>query len=109
MLQKLFNLHGKRALVTGSSRGIGYAAAMLLAEAGALAADPMDFTMIDHELSALQWIELDAARRLPLPFITGVVLSELEGLLAREAAGAPPARAIPWFVHDDQGSHVRMI
>ena len=35
MLEKLFNLHGKRALVTGSSRGIGYAAAMLLAEAGA--------------------------------------------------------------------------
>lgn len=35
MIQKLFNLHGKRALVTGSSRGIGYAAAMTLAEAGA--------------------------------------------------------------------------
>jgi NAD(P)-dependent dehydrogenase (short-subunit alcohol dehydrogenase family) len=35
MLQKLFNLHEKRALVTGSSRGIGYAAAMALAEAGA--------------------------------------------------------------------------
>ena len=35
MLQKLFNLQGKRALVTGSSRGIGHAAAMTLAEAGA--------------------------------------------------------------------------
>lgn len=34
MMQKLFNLQGKRALVTGSSRGIGRAAAMTLAEAG---------------------------------------------------------------------------
>ncbi|MFA6931615.1 MAG: SDR family oxidoreductase [Lentisphaeria bacterium] len=35
MMQKLFDLQGKRALVTGSSRGIGYAAAMTLAGAGA--------------------------------------------------------------------------
>ena len=35
MLPKIFSLQGKRALVTGSSRGIGYAAAMTLAEAGA--------------------------------------------------------------------------
>lgn len=35
MLKNIFNLHGKRALVTGSSRGIGHAVAMLLAEAGA--------------------------------------------------------------------------
>jgi 8-oxo-dGTP pyrophosphatase MutT (NUDIX family) len=95
--------------VTPPGRPRRFDARFFLAEAGALAADPMDFTMIDHELSALQWIELDAARRLPLPFITGVVLSELEGILAREAAGDPPSRAIPWFVHDDRGSHVRMI
>lgn len=35
MMQKLFSLRGKRALVTGSSRGVGNAAAMTLAEAGA--------------------------------------------------------------------------
>lgn len=95
--------------VTPPGRPRRFDARFFLAEAGALAADPMDFTMVDHELSALQWIDLDAARRLPLPFITGVVLSELEALLAREASGEPPATAIPWFVHDDRGSHVRMI
>ena len=32
--EKLFSLQGRRALVTGSSRGIGRAAAMLFAKAG---------------------------------------------------------------------------
>jgi NAD(P)-dependent dehydrogenase (short-subunit alcohol dehydrogenase family) len=34
-LQKMFNLNGRKALVTGSSRGIGKAIAMTLAQAGA--------------------------------------------------------------------------
>ncbi len=35
MLKNLLSLHGRRALVTGSSRGIGHAVAMVMAEAGA--------------------------------------------------------------------------
>ena len=35
MINQLFNLKGRTALVTGSSRGIGRAIAMLLGEAGA--------------------------------------------------------------------------
>lgn len=35
MIMKLFNLSGKRALITGSSQGIGYGLAQGLAEAGA--------------------------------------------------------------------------
>jgi len=34
-MSALFNLSGKNAIVTGSSRGIGQAAAVALAEAGA--------------------------------------------------------------------------
>ena len=38
------------------------------------------------ELAHLQWLDLAAARALPLPFITEVVLSELEALLAGPGA-----------------------
>ena len=45
------------------------------------------------ELAQLQWLDLAAARALPLPFITEVVLSEIEALLA----DPDPARPVPFF------------
>lgn len=91
--------------VTPPGRPRRFDARFFLAEAEGLASGAMDFAFVDHELSALQWIELEAARRLPLPFITQVVIAELESHLEDPAAPRP----VPWFVHDARGSHVRMI
>lgn len=91
--------------VTPPGRPRRFDARFFLAEAEALASGATGFAFVDHELSALQWIDLEAARRLPLPFITQVVIAELEAHL--DEPGAP--RPVPWFIHDRRGSHVRMI
>lgn len=59
----------------------------------------------DSELRHLQWIALAEARALPLPFITEVVLSEIEAHLA--APGV--ARPVPFFDHAGDGSHFRLL
>lgn len=49
-----------------------------LADAGALASDPDDFSRASNELSELSWLTLAEARLLDLPDITKTVLSEIE-------------------------------
>jgi len=91
--------------VTPPGRPRRFDARFFLAEAEAVVGDPSGFTPGDAELRHLQWIDLPAARLLPVPFITFVVLSEVEATLADPAA---PRRA-PYFRHDDTGSHFRLI
>lgn len=91
--------------ITPPGRPRRFDARFFLAEADGLADDPLGFVAADHELRALQWIDLDAARRLPLPFITEVALSEVAARIAEPDA----ARPTPWFWHDARGSHVRLI
>ncbi len=91
--------------VTPSGRARRFDARFFLAEAEALAGDPSGFTSGDAELRHLQWIDLPGARMLPVPFITGVVLSEIEAMLADPAR---PRRA-PFFRHDHRGSHFQLI
>ncbi|MEL7204010.1 MAG: DNA mismatch repair protein MutT, partial [Pseudomonadota bacterium] len=50
--------------------------------------------------SHLQWVPLQEARALDLPFITEVVLAELE---ARVADPSPPA-SVPFFKNNDEES-----
>lgn len=59
----------------------------------------------DGELSHLQWLTIPEARKLPLPFITGVVLAELE------ARFREPGRdhAVPFFDQTPDGSRFRML
>lgn len=91
--------------VTPPGRSRRFDARFFVADAGEVLGDPADFTKADAELRLLQWIDLDAARRLPLPFITMVVLSEIEAMIH-----APDSiRGIPFFKHDCDGSHFRMI
>ncbi len=91
--------------VTPPGRPRRFDARFFLAEATALAGDWAELTAGDSELRHLQWIDVVAARALPIPFITSIALSEIEALLAAPAARRPT----PFFHHDAQGSHFRMI
>ena len=49
---------------------------------------PDDFSRAEDELSHLQWVPLEEARRFDMPFITEVVLAELD----RDPGGTRPSR-----------------
>ncbi len=82
--------------VTPPGRTRRFDARFLLAPAEAVAGDPDDFSGAQDELSELQWIPLARARELDLPFITEVVIAEIEARLA----GRPRAPGVPFFRHE---------
>lgn len=91
--------------VTPPGRPRRFDARFFLADAGALAGDADDFSGASGELSYLRWVELAAARTLPLPFITEIVLAELEAMVA-EPEGLRP---VPFFDHSAGGSQIHML
>lgn len=91
--------------ITPKGRPRRFDARFFLADAAALAGDIDDFSQASDELRHLQWVPMDEARALPLPFVTEVVLAEVEKLLAR--GGAP--EQVPYFRHGVSGSGFHMI
>ena len=91
--------------VTPPGRPRRFDARFFLADATELADPADDFSAASGELSQLQWIGLDAARRLALPFVTGVVLAEI----AARLADPDPARPVPYFEHTAEGSQFRLL
>ncbi|MFD2173844.1 NUDIX hydrolase [Rhodobacter lacus] len=83
--------------ITPPGRPRRFDARFFLVAAEALACDPDDFSRASDELSFLQWVPLALARELNLPFITEVVLAEVQAQLT---TGAEPA-TIPFF--DNRG------
>lgn len=73
-------------------------ARFFLVDAGAISGD-LDDLRGDAELSLLQWVPLDEARKLNLPFITTRVLAELNQLLDDTKAPRP----VPFFYATEQG------
>lgn len=90
--------------VTPPGRPRRFDARFFLVDAARLHGDADDFSRACGELGCLQWVDLAAARALPLPFITEVVLAEIEAILA--AGGA--RRPVPFFHHDHFGSHIAL-
>jgi 8-oxo-dGTP pyrophosphatase MutT (NUDIX family) len=88
--------------ITPPGRPRRFDARFFVADAGALAGDPDDFGRAADELSHLSWLTLGEARGLDLPFITEVVLAEIE---ARLRAPDTP-RPVPFFHHQDGKSFV---
>ncbi len=81
--------------ITPPSRPVRFDARFFLADAAAIAGDPDDFSGAEEELSHLRWLTLAEARALDLPFITTVVLAEVEARLAGE-----DDRPAPFFHHE---------
>ena len=88
--------------ITPPTRPVRFDARFFLAEADAVAGDPDDFSGAEDELAHLSWLTLDAARALDLPFITVVVLAEVEARLER----GDPERPVPFFRHAGDGSYI---
>lgn len=88
-----------RAL-TPPGRPRRFDARFFLVDARDIASDPDDFSAACDELSHLQWVGLHAARAYDMPFITEVVLSEIE---ARVTDKTPPS-SVPFFKNNDEES-----
>mmetsp|Transcript_29425 Transcript_29425/g.57573 ORF Transcript_29425/g.57573 Transcript_29425/m.57573 type:complete len:232 (-) Transcript_29425:54-749(-) len=88
-----------RAL-TPPGRPRRFDARFFLIDATDLASDPDDFSQASDELSHLQWVHLDEVRGYDMPFITEVVLSEIN---ARVTDRTPPD-SVPFFKNNDEES-----
>lgn len=86
--------------ITPPGRPRRFDARFFLLDANEVASDLDDFSAACDELSHLQWIPLKKAREFDLPFITEVVLAEIEG---RAHDTSPPAD-VPFFKNDDEAS-----
>ncbi|RMD93033.1 MAG: NUDIX domain-containing protein [Alphaproteobacteria bacterium] len=87
--------------VTPPGRPRRFDARFFLVDAARIAGDVDDFSRATDELSHMQWIALHRARELDLPFITEVVLAEVEQRLEDPAADPP----VPFFWHEEGRSH----
>jgi 8-oxo-dGTP pyrophosphatase MutT (NUDIX family) len=86
-----------RAL-TPPGRPRRFDARFFLIDADDLSSDPDDFSAASDELSHLQWVDLEQARAFDMPFITEVVLSEIQ---KRATETVPPA-SVPFFKNNDE-------
>lgn len=83
--------------VTPPGRPRRFDARFFLVDAARVLGDPDDLSRASDELSHLHWAGLGEVRALDLPFITEVVLAEVEETLSR---GGPP-ETVPFFHHQD--------
>jgi len=88
-----------RAL-TPPGRPRRFDARFFLVDVDDVASDPDDFGAATDELSHLQWVPLTRARSFDMPFITEVVLAEVE---ARARDRMPP-NSVPFFKNNDEQS-----
>ncbi|MBD3677625.1 MAG: NUDIX hydrolase [Rhodobacteraceae bacterium] len=86
--------------ITPPGRPRRFDARFFLADAARVVGDPDDFTHATDELRHLQWIPLDEVRGFALPFITEVVLAEVEARLP----DMNPPETVPFFKNDDEES-----
>ncbi|MGY6697327.1 MAG: NUDIX hydrolase [Roseinatronobacter sp.] len=91
--------------ITPPGRPRRFDARFFLAKAECVTGDLDDFSQACDELSHLQWVPLNEARRLNLPFITEVVLAEAQAHLE----GEEMAESVPFFDNSTDISTFRRI
>ena len=88
-----------RAL-TPPGRPRRFDARFFLVDADDLSSDPDDFSSAEDELSHLQWVPLTKVRGFDMPFITEVVLAEIEARVSDRAAPT----SVPYFKNTDEAN-----
>lgn len=83
--------------ITPPGRPRRFDARFFLVDVAQIASDPDDFSRACDELSHLHWVPMHEARALNLPFITEVVLAEVQARLAGDSLPG----SIPFF--DNRG------
>ncbi|WP_187432032.1 hypothetical protein ROLI_014920 [Roseobacter fucihabitans] len=86
--------------ITPPGRPRRFDARFFLVEAEHICTPLDDFSAASDELSHLQWVALKDARSFDMPFITEVVLAEIEGRLKQK--NAPDS--VPFFKNNDEES-----
>lgn len=92
-------LHYFFRAITPPGRPRRFDARFFVTSAEAVVDNVEDFSRASGELSKLQWIDLDAARKLPLPFVTELVLAEV----AEMGHAFDKPRPVPFFKHGASG------
>ena len=86
--------------ITPPSRSKRFDARFFMVRADAVQGDPDDLARASGELTHLSWLTLAEARKLDLPFVTEVVLAEVEARLSLPDI----QRSVPFFHHDGERS-----
>ncbi|WP_434290410.1 NUDIX hydrolase [Celeribacter sp. SCSIO 80788] len=91
--------------ITPPGRPRRFDARFFLVNAAHLACDADDFSAAEDELSHLQWVTLHGARGFDLPFVTRVVLAEIEAAFGR----AMPPDHVPFYDHRSTVGQIRAL
>ncbi len=70
--------------ITPPARPRRFDARFFVADISVVTNDPDDFSAASDELSNLSWLPIETARDYDLPFVTQIVLAELERFIARD-------------------------
>ncbi|WP_460275210.1 NUDIX hydrolase [Celeribacter sp. ULVN23_4] len=91
--------------ITPPGRPRRFDARFFLVNAAHLGCDPDDFSAAEDELSHLQWVTLEGARGFDLPFVTRIVLAEIEAGFARPM----PPDHVPFYDHRGAVGKIRAL
>ncbi|MCY4303498.1 MAG: NUDIX hydrolase [Aestuariivita sp.] len=86
--------------ITPPGRPRRFDARFFLVDSEHICSDLDDFSHASDELQHLQWVSLTRAREFDLPFITEVVLAEIENRLSQ--SNPPPS--VPFFMNNEKES-----